>query len=89
MKYQEVETDARQEIEYDLRIQATRKVKEKLIEIDLAKKALAVMEEQFGVLMEKDVELKSCGLAHGYGGTVFLNGIPCGEMKEWTTNANL
>ena len=89
MKYKEMETEARAEIEDDMRDQATREVKEKLIEIDLAKKALAVMEEQFGVLMEKDVELKSCGLAHGYGGTVFLNGIPCGEMKEWTTNANL
>jgi len=58
MKYKEVEEDARDEIEIELRERATVEVKEKLIEIDLAKKALAVMEEQLAALMEKDVELE-------------------------------
>ena len=73
MKYQEVETDARQEIEYDLRIQATRKVKEKLIEIDLAKKALAMMEEQLADLRGQEVELedsKNWVFFRSYGGAI-------------------
>jgi len=56
MKYKDVETEAREEIRHDLWEAGVKTVKEKLTEIDLAKKTLSMLEEQLEDMREQEVD---------------------------------
>jgi len=81
MKYGEVREEAASEIADDLREKATRRVKEKLVEVELARSALATMEAQLEELM--DDEVKVSNLHRGYSGTVSLGGVEIGKINQW------
>ena len=81
MKYSEVREEAASEIADDLRKKATRRVKEKLVEVELARSALATMEAQLEELMDEEVKVTNRTM--GYGGTVYLGGVEIGQIGSW------
>ena len=81
MKYSEVREEAASEIADDLRKKATRRVKEKLVEVELARSALATMEAQLEELMDKEVEVST--RAMGCAGTVLVGGVEIGRVENW------